>query len=273
MSRFLLRITFAYTLWRILTYLSSRDQEGLRVPADHDKRASAPKTNTRPNAISIVISVIGVLIASMSAFLTYGQLRVGIDQQVAATRLEDLRFAGRIAVELDKTVSRISVSNYSDLPLTDAAVWTLGISVNADGDERLDTIRAPLTGLSACRTMIIPVSILIEAVNEELPRAAATEVYLTFRVPSGSWYTISERVVYEVAEGHAQNAIEAASSTRSDYILGDTAQEGVDEWQTVVSDRPIGPAGSVAEFATGGIDITTNGCAGPETAVNSCSSS
>jgi hypothetical protein len=73
--------------------------------------------------LGITISVIGVLIAGMSAFLTYGQLRaavnqqmVSIDQQVAATRLADLRFVGRVAVELDKAASRIKEA-YAKLSL------------------------------------------------------------------------------------------------------------------------------------------------------------
>ena len=131
-------------------------------------------TTRRFNILTIAISGISVFVAVMSAYFTYGQLAVAVNQQraatnqqMAATKLEGLRFAGRIAIELDEPGRKIRISNYSDLPLTEAALWTLGLAKNnTDNSEKLDTIRIPLTGLGACRTMAFPVDTLIRAAAE-----------------------------------------------------------------------------------------------------------
>jgi hypothetical protein len=236
-------------------------------------------TTRRFNILAIAISGISALVAAISVYFTYGQLAVAVNQQkaatsqqIAATRLEDLRFVGRIAVELDEPDHKIRIFNYSDLPLADAALWTLGLVKNMDGSEKLDTIRIPLTGLGACRTMTFLVSTLIRAAVEFArlnlgkvgpPPESATEPYLTFRAPLGSWYTVSETAVYPADDHDYSNNVNAAISSEPEDSLADSVLEGVDEERTVDVIQPIGPAAPVTQFTTGGVDVTSNGCAGP----------
>lgn len=240
------------------------------------------KVTEHLNVISIIIAGVSALVAMVSVYFTYGQLSVAVnqqkvitDQQAAATKLEDLRFVGRISVDLDESSRQINVSNYSDLPLTDAAVWTLGLAEMAPFEgKRLDTIRAPLAGLGACRTMTFSVDTLIKAVEEhqlknipvsELPETSATEPFVTFKVPSGSWYTVSETEVYREDGTNYRDSMEAVKYNHIEQLLPDTVLEGdISDQRTLESDFPLGPAAPVTmSFLTTAAEVTSNGCSGP----------
>lgn len=240
------------------------------------------KVTEHLNVISIIIAGVSVLVAIVSVYFTYGQLSVALsqqkvitDQQAAAIKLDDLRFVGRISVELDESNHQISVSNYSDLPLTDAAVWTLGFAeMGPFEDKRLDTIRTPLAGLGACRTMTFSVDTLIKTVEEnqsknipvsELPKTSATEPFLTFKAPSGSWYTISEIEVYREDGTDYSDSMEAVKYNHIEQLLPDTVLEGdISSQRTLESNFPLGPAAPVTmEFLTTAAEVTSNSCSGP----------
>jgi len=224
----------------------------------------------RINVISILIAAVSALVAIFSVYFTYGQLAVAVDQQVAATKLEDLRFAGRISVELDEPNHLIYVSNYSDLPLVDATLWTLGLVAGADDGDKLDTIRIRLMGLGACRTMTFSVDTLIKAAAESAysnaePPTSADEPYLTFEAPSGSWYTISETTVYSPRNHDHIDSMEAARVSEPATILPDTVLEGdISEQRTGEVLSSLGPTQLVTSpFAHGNVELTSNSCSGP----------
>jgi hypothetical protein len=70
-------------------------------------------TARRFTILPIAISAVSAIVAAVSVYFTYGQLVTAVNQQkavtnqqIAATRLEDLRFVGRIAVELGRARSQ-----------------------------------------------------------------------------------------------------------------------------------------------------------------------
>lgn len=254
------RLTAAWAFW---WYFAPRSEPTRSIATSRSAYAVEEKVSQREPArisrLNTIFSTLGIIIATASAIFTYYQVELSRDQ-VAVTQdmlqqaitVEDLRFVGRISTRIDLPTQQIEIANYSDFPLTEAVLWTLGISEVDGNDTRLDTIRAPLSGLGACRTMKLPAASITDAVTRQLPGAVVEETYLTFKAPSGAWYTVSENISYERVEGTSNNALEAASRTYSDQILGDTAQEGVNQWKTVVTDLPVGPNAPVSGFAIGG---------------------
>ena len=215
------------------------------------------------NALSAIVAVIGAVTAIASAIIAADQQELAKSSADQQSNLDDLQFVGRIAISLDPDDKTITLSNYSNLPLSEAALWTLGLSDGTNGT-RLDTVRAALTGLGACRTMKVPLTTVVRAVARQGSQApAVTEPYLTFKAPSQKWYTISEATVLELVVGAPRNAIEASELTYSDYILADTTAEGVDSEDTLIAEQPIGPAGLTTQRATGDVQMLANGCEGP----------
>lgn len=229
------------------------------------------------NIISIVTALVSAFVAVVSVYFAYGQLSVAINQQkaltneqIATTRLEDLRFVGRISVELNESSRLIHVSNYSDLPLTDATLWTLGLTAGSEGD-KLDTIRMKLMGLGACRTITFSVDTLVKVAAESAdddmePPESADEPYITFKAPSGSWYTVSEIAVYPPYNHPDIDSLEAAKYSEPEGTLADTVLEGdISEQRTVdVRWTALGPTQPVTSpFTLGQVELSSNGCAGP----------
>ena len=60
------------------------------------------------------------------------------------------------------------------------------------------------------------------------------------------------------------DSMEAAKSSEPEDALPDSVLEGdISEERTTNAIIPIGPAAPVTQLATGGVDVTTNGCTGP----------
>lgn len=263
-------------MFRLVVQLT-RLAESINAPASPlsqsgiDRDRSSKKHHNVASIIgvaSVIAVTSSVIVASHQVAIISDQLELAITTVEEGRKLEDLRFIGRVAVELDEATSEIRISNYSDLPIVSASVWTLGIADLPSGYGRLDTVRALLTGIGACRTIIIPIETLSSAamyLHEQEPPPAISEPYITFQAPSGLWYTRSKTIVYDASSAKTEDPVEAASTSSSDQILGDTVEESVylDDFRTIESILPIGPAGLVTESATGGVELVPNICESP----------
>jgi len=250
-----------------------------------DATCAAVSRGQTAGALSVALSVVSLAVAILSALFTYYQVEFTRDQVVVAQNalqqtitIDDLRFIGRLSVDFSDSEASIEIANFSDFPLIDSLVWTLGVAQEPNGDERLDTVRAPLAGLGACRTVRVSIEALRDSVvldssydytPEELEEivapAAIQEAFLTVQAPSGAWYTISENISYERVEGEPGNAEQAASQTPADQILGDTVAEGVNRSVYFEPTFAIGPRTPISDgaYAVGDAVVAPNGCEGP----------
>ena len=250
-----------------------------------DATCAAVSRGQTAGALSVALSVVSLVVAILSALFTYYQVEFTRDQVVVAQNalqqtitIDDLRFIGRLSVDFSDSEASIEIANFSDFPLIDSLVWTLGVAQEPNGDERLDTVRAPLAGLGACRTVRVSIEALRDSVvldssydytPEELEEivapAAIQEAFLTVQAPSGAWYTISENISYERVEGEPGNAEQAASQTPADQILGDTVAEGVNRSVYFEPTFAIGARTPISDgaYAVGDAVVAPNGCEGP----------
>jgi hypothetical protein len=220
--------------------------------------------------ISAFAAIASALFAAYQVNLAIDQIQVATDQSQTArsalaqsVQIEDMRFAGRLSISL--TSGRIEVVNDSELPLVNAAIWTLGESwPNPTEGARIDTIRARLAGVGACKTLRISLKSYLASVVGKVSNPAAGEAYLTFQAPSGAWYTVSSARSLERVDVSGADAIDASKQTPSNAVLGDTLFEGdVSSEVELESQLPIGPVTPVTGATEGVAEVLPNGCNGP----------
>lgn len=217
------------------------------APAPAPPTAPAPRWERAVAVANVVVAVAAVaalVVALWQAADARQQSALSAAALAGQTRQTDLIAVGAISVGVDRPSGALTITNRSTFPLLDAALWVFG----AGGDETLQEVTVPVSGVPSCREMVMPITEVLRAaeVDTNLERI---EVQVTVQAPSGAWYLIADSGQAEAIEGTHSSPIDALKRSRSYQVAGDTFTGGFSSDEDHRIDFPVTAGRAVSGYS------------------------